>query len=93
MNGVQGSIGGLCLLSLVSALSLPAARQQAPAGTNWPSFRGPNASGVADGRPLPAEWDVPAFGRVSGRHPFPARDTRARSSGATGCSCPPPSAA
>ena len=25
---------------------------------NWPSFRGPQASGVADGFPLPAEWKV-----------------------------------
>jgi len=26
--------------------------------TNWPSFRGPLAAGVADGFPLPAEWMV-----------------------------------
>src|SRR5262245_30685505 len=25
---------------------------------NWPSFRGPNASGVADGQPTPSKWDV-----------------------------------
>src|SRR5689334_25227531 len=25
---------------------------------NWPSFRGPNASGVADGKPTPTSWDV-----------------------------------
>src|SRR5262245_37109194 len=24
----------------------------------WPSFRGPEASGVADGQQLPADWDV-----------------------------------
>jgi len=24
---------------------------------NWPSFRGPNASGVADGKPTPVSWD------------------------------------
>src|SRR4030095_152446 len=23
---------------------------------NWPSFRGPNASGIADDRPLPTRW-------------------------------------
>jgi outer membrane protein assembly factor BamB len=27
---------------------------------NWPSFRGPNAAGVADGDALPTEWDVSA---------------------------------
>ena len=31
----------------------------APAGAqNWPSFRGPNASGVADGQALPTAWDA-----------------------------------
>lgn len=27
-------------------------------GQNWPSFRGPQASGVADGRNLPVRWDA-----------------------------------
>jgi hypothetical protein len=27
-------------------------------GQNWPSFRGPGASGVADGSPTPVKWDV-----------------------------------
>lgn len=30
------------------------------ASTNWPSFRGAAASGVADGAPVPTEWDVEA---------------------------------
>jgi outer membrane protein assembly factor BamB len=71
MNLSRGSVGALCLLSLVAALSLPAAGQKAPAGANWPSFRGPNASGVADGRPLPAEWDVPASRNVRWKTPIP----------------------
>ena len=25
---------------------------------NWPSFRGPNASGVADGEPTPVKWNA-----------------------------------
>jgi outer membrane protein assembly factor BamB len=25
---------------------------------NWPMFRGPNASGVGDGRPVPVKWDA-----------------------------------
>ena len=28
-------------------------------GNDWPSFRGPHASGVADGQNLPARWNVP----------------------------------
>ena len=24
---------------------------------NWPTFRGPNGSGIADARPLPVTWD------------------------------------
>src|SRR5438874_2046402 len=27
-------------------------------GQNWPSFRGPQASGVANGSPTPATWNV-----------------------------------
>ena len=27
---------------------------------NWPSFRGPAASGIASGPPAPISWDVPA---------------------------------
>jgi hypothetical protein len=36
------------------APTLPAA---APAKGSWPSFRGPNASGVADGQNLPDTWN------------------------------------
>src|SRR5687768_887580 len=30
--------------------------------SDWPSFRGPQGSGVADGSPLPVDWD-PATGK------------------------------
>ena len=26
-------------------------------GQNWPQFRGANASGIADGKPLPVRWN------------------------------------
>ena len=29
-----------------------------PGRTNWPQFRGPGASGVADGFPTPTNWEV-----------------------------------
>jgi outer membrane protein assembly factor BamB len=38
------------------APTLPAA---APSKGSWPSFRGPNASGVADGQDLPDTWNGP----------------------------------
>ncbi len=28
------------------------------AAQNWPQFRGPGASGVADGKPLPTTWNA-----------------------------------
>ncbi len=39
------------------APTLPAA---APAKGSWPSFRGPNASGLADGQNLPDTWNGPS---------------------------------
>ena len=30
----------------------------AASAQDWPSFRGPGASGVADGQNLPVKWDV-----------------------------------
>jgi outer membrane protein assembly factor BamB len=38
--------------SILFVISLTAAAQ------NWPSFRGPEAAGVADGQHLPVQWDV-----------------------------------
>ncbi len=35
----------------------PSTSMKAPAKANWPSFRGPQASGIADGQNLPDRWD------------------------------------
>jgi hypothetical protein len=40
-------------------------------GTNWPSFRGPRAAGVAEGYPVPVEWNVPAGKNVLWRTSVP----------------------
>src|SRR4029079_10988433 len=37
----------------------------------WPTFRGPNASGVADGFPTPTRWNVPAGENVKWKTPIP----------------------
>jgi len=36
---------------------------------NWPSFRGPNASGVADGKPTAVTWNVAAGENVAWKTP------------------------
>ena len=43
----------------------------AAAKGSWPSFRGPNASGVADGPALPERWDVKTGENLLWRTPIP----------------------
>jgi outer membrane protein assembly factor BamB/protein tyrosine phosphatase (PTP) superfamily phosphohydrolase (DUF442 family) len=38
---------------------------------NWPSFRGPHASGIADGQNLPDEWNVKTGQNILWRTPIP----------------------
>lgn len=47
------------------ALATPIAAQQ------WPSFRGPSASGVLDGSQPPVSWDVPRGAHVAWQTPIP----------------------
>jgi outer membrane protein assembly factor BamB len=49
----------------------PALPDPAPAKASWPSFRGPNASGIADGQPLPETWNVKTGENVLWRTPIP----------------------
>jgi len=44
------AVAGFMLTASVHAQDKPTA--------NWPQFRGPNASGVSDGAPLPVRWDI-----------------------------------
>src|SRR5688572_12008576 len=41
-----------------SRLAGPSGAAPAEAGIHWPSFRGPKASGISEGRPLPVRWKV-----------------------------------
>ena len=43
----------------------------APAVGSWPSFRGPNASGVADGQQLPDRWNGQTGENILWRTPIP----------------------
>jgi outer membrane protein assembly factor BamB len=45
-------------MRLLTAFILCCSFAAAARAQNWPSFRGPNASGVADGRPTPERWDA-----------------------------------
>ncbi len=42
-----------------------------PTAANWPSFRGPHASGVADGRALPTKWSVESSENIKWKTPIP----------------------
>ncbi len=41
------------------------------ADANWPSFRGPRATGVLDGADLPLEWDGPSGRNIRWKTPIP----------------------
>jgi hypothetical protein len=43
--------------AVIAAVALVAPRLQSADEGRWPSFRGPSASGVADGQKLPDTWD------------------------------------
>jgi outer membrane protein assembly factor BamB len=38
---------------------------------NWPSFRGTNASGIADGKPTPTTWDATKGTNIAWKTPIP----------------------
>jgi outer membrane protein assembly factor BamB len=55
----------------VTSLTKPPARPWAPAAGSWPSFRGAQASGVADGQKLPDAWDPKTGDNILWRTPIP----------------------
>ena len=54
--------------ALSKSVKLPKA---APSHGSWPSFRGPHASGVADGQHLPERWDGKTGENILWRTPIP----------------------
>jgi uncharacterized protein (TIGR01244 family) len=49
----------------------PTRAKPANAAGSWPSFRGPNASGVAEGQNLPDKWDAKTGENILWRTPVP----------------------
>jgi outer membrane protein assembly factor BamB len=50
---------------------LPELARPADAAGSWPSFRGPRASGIADGQSLPDRWDAKSGRNILWRTPVP----------------------
>jgi outer membrane protein assembly factor BamB len=46
------------VLPLLTVWVSTASGQKSPKGTDWPSFRGPDAGGIAEGYPLPTVWNA-----------------------------------
>ncbi len=65
------SIPSFLLLFLLAAIAGAATPESEASGDNWPSFRGPRASGVGDGHPLPTTWSVPEGKNVQWRTEVP----------------------
>jgi len=61
-----GRVSGFALLIILIAGAATITRAQ-----NWPSFRGPNASGVADGKTTPTTWDATKGTNILWKTPIP----------------------
>ncbi len=56
------------VLSFVAAMPVD---KNSANGIDWPSFRGPDAAGIAEGYPLPTTWDIDKSENVRWRTPIP----------------------
>src|SRR5690349_23063608 len=56
---------------LIVVLSILVLSSITTSAQNWPSFRGPNASGIAEGAKPPITWDVEKAQNVLWRTPIP----------------------
>jgi outer membrane protein assembly factor BamB len=65
---MRSFLASCCVLLFFAAPSIAAAT---PASQNWPSFRGPSASGVSDDAPAATTWDVPAGKNVKWKTAIP----------------------
>ncbi|SVD87094.1 uncharacterized protein METZ01_LOCUS439948, partial [marine metagenome] len=56
---------------VLSSFLLSTANSKEAKTVNWPQFRGPGGSGVAEGFPTPTTWDVPASRNVKWKTTIP----------------------
>jgi len=59
------------VISLLFALTFSSGKDTSPQGIHWPSFRGANASGIAEGYSTPVSWDVGKSENVLWKTPIP----------------------
>ncbi len=67
----QAKINALLVFFLCAVVSSPATAQNANRASNWPSFRGADATGISEGRPLPTTWDAPGSANILWKTPIP----------------------
>ncbi len=60
-----------CVVTLLLVFISCRAAGAEPKGTNWPSFRGQYARGVAEGHSLPVEWNVKESKNIKWKTPIP----------------------
>ena len=70
-DGQQAEVAPERRIVRTSAAPLPALPAAASSVGSWPSFRGPEASGVADRQSLPDRWDVKTGQNIRWRAPIP----------------------
>ena len=58
----------LILMAICSHLAALAAESE---GVNWPIFRGPHASGIAENYPTPTEWNIEESKHIKWKTPIP----------------------
>jgi len=61
----------ICLILVAMLGGLAVANATPQQREQWPSFRGPGASGAADGHDLPVSWDIDSGEHVGWRIPLP----------------------
>ena len=61
----------LVMLGLVGLIFPHNQSKKFTPGVDWPQFRGPNASGVAEGFALPTKWDLERSESVQWKVPIP----------------------
>lgn len=61
----------LTLAAAVFAMTVSSAPRAEGPAARWPSFRGPAASGVADGQGIPDTWDLASGRNIAWRTPVP----------------------